>query len=665
MALLELKNVTRGYGDLTVLKDLSLLIEEGEFVAIVGYSGAGKSTLISLLAGLILPDSGSITLNGEPITHPSPDRGVVFQNYSLLPWLSVYDNIRLAVDQVFPSFTAQQKRAHIEKYIAMVNLTPATSKLPRELSGGMRQRVSVARALAMRPKVLLMDEPLSALDALTRATLQDEVVNIRDKEKRTVVLITNDVDEGILMADRIIPLSMGPEAQLGPSFAIDLPRPRNRKAMNHDASFIKLRTTVIEWLLGPGRKRKTAAAAPVQKPVVISGTGPEITDLAIGFIPLTDAAPFIVAQEKGLFRKYGLNVTLKRSLSWTQLTDELSDGIVHAAHMLYGIPVAATLGLLGAKKAPMVIPWIASRNGQAITLAASFRGQVGADPAALKPIADAASAEDRPLTFAMTFPHGTHAMWLRYWLGAGGIHPDVDVSLTTLAPPSMVANLHSGCLNGLCVGEPWNAAAVNELAGFTAITSQDIWRDHPEKGCAFTEAFAEQYPRTVKAVLKALNDASIWLDEPANRAAAAHMLSPANYVNCPQETIRGRMTGLYEFGDGRKKDYGDQAMTFSRRNCNYPQLKYVIWYLTQLRRWGMIDTQPDYHSIARRVARFSLYEQAMHEIGHEHQGPDDSPEILFDGHTFDPARPEQYAQSFRVNTLVSERAAEKSPGISR
>jgi len=290
MPLLELKNVTKGFGHQPVLKDLSLSIDEGEFVAIVGYSGAGKSTLISLLAGLTQADSGTITLSGQKVSGPGPDRGVVFQNYSLLPWLSVYDNIGLAVEQVFPRFSAAEKKAHIEKYIAMVNLTPARAKLPSELSGGMRQRVSVARALAMSPKVLLMDEPLSALDALTRATLQDEIVNIWDKDKKTVVLITNDVDEGILVADRIIPLSMGPGAQLGPSFKVDLPRPRDRKAMNHDAGFRKLRTGVIEWLLGPGRRRKASSAQSVARPAVAADAG--ISGLSIGFVPLADAAQF-------------------------------------------------------------------------------------------------------------------------------------------------------------------------------------------------------------------------------------------------------------------------------------------------------------------------------------------------------------------------------------
>ena len=272
MAFLELNNVSKGYGfgakRADVLRDINLSIAEGEFVAIVGYSGAGKTTLMSLIAGLQRPDEGSVTLRGDPVTEPSPDRAIVFQNYSLLPWLSVYENIVLAVDEVFSSWPAEKRREHVEKYIAMVNLTPAREKKPRELSGGMRQRVSVARALAMDPKILLLDEPLSALDALTRATLQDEIARIWSESKKTVVLITNDVDEGIIVADRIIPLIAGPGATLGPSVKVDIERPRDRKALNHDPRFKAIRKEVIGYLLGAGGHKKTSVTRKLTLPDV-------------------------------------------------------------------------------------------------------------------------------------------------------------------------------------------------------------------------------------------------------------------------------------------------------------------------------------------------------------------------------------------------------------
>lgn len=228
---------------------MGLNVRQGEFVAIVGRSGSGKTTLISLIAGLIQPDAGELLLKGQRILGPGPDRGIVFQNYSLLPWLTVFENIHLAVDQVFSDWSLTEKRSYTERFIEMVKLTPARDKRPPELSGGMRQRVAVARALAMDPDVLLLDEPLSALDALTRATLQDEIERISRDYRKTVILITNDVDEGILLADRIIPLTNGPNATLGPSFAIDIERPRNRKVLNHNPQYIALRNEVIKFLV--------------------------------------------------------------------------------------------------------------------------------------------------------------------------------------------------------------------------------------------------------------------------------------------------------------------------------------------------------------------------------------------------------------------------------
>ena len=275
MPFLELRGVCKGFGGPEVLADVNLAIERGEFVAIVGYSGSGKTTLISLIAGLQRPDRGTVKLNDLEITAPGPDRGVVFQNYSLLPWLTVAENIALAVDQVFPNHAPEKRADLVTKAIATVNLTPARDKLPRQLSGGMRQRVSVARALAMDPQILLLDEPLSALDALTRSTLQDEFERIWEADKKTVVLITNDVDEALLLADRIIPLTPGPGATLGESVSVTLARPRDRKALNHDPEFKRLRALVTNQLLGYGAKRK----ATITKKLVLPDILPEDLDV--------------------------------------------------------------------------------------------------------------------------------------------------------------------------------------------------------------------------------------------------------------------------------------------------------------------------------------------------------------------------------------------------
>jgi nitrate/nitrite transport system ATP-binding protein len=269
MAFLELKNVSKSFDGLSVLSNVNLSIAEGEFVAIVGYSGQGKTTLISMIAGLTKPDSGEVSLEGKIVAGPGPDRGLVFQNYSLLPWLTVYENIALAVDQVFGDWDAGKRRAHVDNYIAMVKLSHAKDRLPKQLSGGMRQRVSVARTLAINPRILLLDEPLGALDALTRATLQDEIANIWQTERKTVVLITNSVDEALLLADRIIPLTIGPGATLGESVPVKLARPRDRTALNHDPEFKRLRALVTNQLLGFNAARKTSVTKKLTRPEIL------------------------------------------------------------------------------------------------------------------------------------------------------------------------------------------------------------------------------------------------------------------------------------------------------------------------------------------------------------------------------------------------------------
>lgn len=260
MAYLELKNVNKTYGEgksaTEVLTDINLTIEEGEFVAIVGFTGSGKTTLVNLINGLLKPTSGEVLFKGEPVVDTSHERGVIFQNYSLLPWLSVGQNVAMAVKEAFPNEKKAFIKERVAQYVEMVNLSPAINKRPKELSGGMRQRVAVARALAMNPEMIIMDEPLGALDALTRGNLQDEILKIWSKDKRTALLITNDVDEGIYMADRIIPLRPGPRATLGPEFKIDIERPRDKTELNDNPVYKKTRNAIIEYLMGIGEERK-------------------------------------------------------------------------------------------------------------------------------------------------------------------------------------------------------------------------------------------------------------------------------------------------------------------------------------------------------------------------------------------------------------------------
>jgi len=265
MAFIELDNVSFGFGPISnryeVFENASLSVEENEFVAIIGFSGSGKSTLISLLAGLQKPDSGTVMMRNKPVEEPGPDKGIMFQNYSLLPWLSVVGNIELAVKQVFTDMSPEQRRDYVQHYVDIVSLTGSEYKKPHELSGGMRQRLSLARTLAMKPEVLLLDEPLSALDALTRAVLQDEIIRIWEEDRRTVVMITNDVDEAVLMADRIVPLTPGPSAGFGKSFPVTLDRPRDRATLNFNPEFKTLRNEVTRYMLQINADAKALAPA--------------------------------------------------------------------------------------------------------------------------------------------------------------------------------------------------------------------------------------------------------------------------------------------------------------------------------------------------------------------------------------------------------------------
>ncbi len=272
MSYLEIDHVDVSFGPISdrthVLSDIHLSVEENEFVAVIGFSGAGKSTLMSLLCGLQKPTKGEVRMDGNIIKEPGPDLGMMFQNYSLLPWLTVNENIRLAVKTVFPKLSKKEITEKIAHYVEMVKLSHAGDKLPHELSGGMRQRASLARTLSLDPKVLLLDEPLSALDALTRSELQEQILNIWEKEKRTVVMITNDVDEAVLMADRIVPLTMGPSATLADAYPVNMARPRDHHTLNDHPEFKRLKTEITSYMMGLNKEARAISKDVVPMPNV-------------------------------------------------------------------------------------------------------------------------------------------------------------------------------------------------------------------------------------------------------------------------------------------------------------------------------------------------------------------------------------------------------------
>ncbi|WP_300071672.1 ABC transporter ATP-binding protein [uncultured Ruegeria sp.] len=286
MSILSFQNASKSFGDGTtrtdVLKDINLEVQEGEFLVILGFSGTGKTTLINLLAGLDSPSSGEVTFKGAPIKGPGPERGVIFQNYSLMPWLTVSGNVGLAVDTVFPGLSKAERAKKVAHYVKMVGLSHAATRRPAELSGGMRQRVNVARALSMNPEVLLLDEPLSALDALTRANLADEIEHIWEADKKTCVLITNDVDEALILADRIIALN--PDGTLGQEFRVSIPRPRDRSAMNNNETFKRLRASVTKYLMNVGIEAKVEGSRTLPDVTPIHGVPTAVADAQKGLI---------------------------------------------------------------------------------------------------------------------------------------------------------------------------------------------------------------------------------------------------------------------------------------------------------------------------------------------------------------------------------------------
>jgi len=375
---------------------------------------------------------------------------------------------------------------------------------------------------------------------------------------------------------------------------------------------------------------------------------PETPTMRFGIIALTDNASIVMAHELGYFKKFGIDSVISKEASWAVIRDKLTIGDNQATHMLIGMPFASTMGLLGSPVKPMVIPWLLNRNGQAITLANKFKGSVKVAKD-LKPFVDKAKASGEPLTFAMTFPPGTHAMWMRYWLASGGIHPDKDVSLITIPPAQMVANMKVGKMDGFCVGEPWNLRSIEDGIGYTVITTQKMWPDHPEKVCAFTEEFAAKNPKTVKAVLKALQMSSEYIDKMENRPNVAEVISRPTYINCPKEIILDRLQGKYDYGDGHKEQ-DPNYMIFNQRSCNFPSRTYGYWWLSQFRRWGMVKGTPDYKPIAEKVLRPDIYQEAMKELGVSVTAKDLAPAKLAD-RVFDPKDAEKYATSFPIHSL--------------
>ncbi|WP_211255050.1 CmpA/NrtA family ABC transporter substrate-binding protein [Nevskia soli] len=376
-----------------------------------------------------------------------------------------------------------------------------------------------------------------------------------------------------------------------------------------------------------------------------TGEAPEKSKVTIGFIALTDCASVVMAQELGLFSKYGLDVTLSKQPSWAAIRDRVTLGELDAAHMLYGLVYGVHLGIGGPRQNMAALMGL-NHNGQAIVLSNQLREQGAVDGPSLKKLLD---RKERSYTFAQTFPTGTHAMWLFYWLAAAGIDPLRDVKIITVPPPQMVANMRAGNMDGYCVGEPWGGArAIQEGIGFAATTTQAIWRNHPEKVLGTTREFVEKYPNTARAMIRAVLEASRYIDTMANRDHVARVISAAAYVDAPTEVIAGRLRGEYENGLGRKWQEADHMKFFNGGEVNYPYLSHGMWFLTQQRRWGLLGHDVDYLAVAKQVNQIELYSDVARSMGIAVPASPLKTETLFDGVVWDPTKPETYLDHFAI-----------------
>ncbi len=372
---------------------------------------------------------------------------------------------------------------------------------------------------------------------------------------------------------------------------------------------------------------------------------PEKKEVKVGFIPLTDCASVVMASVMEFDKKYGIKIIPSKEASWAAVRDKLVNGELDAAHVLYGLIYGVQMGIGGPKKDMNVLMSL-NHNGQAVTLSSKLHEKGVKDGASLKKLMD---AEKREYVFAQTFPTGTHAMWIYYWLAAHGIHPFSDAKAIVVPPPQMVANMRVGNMDGFCVGEPWNNRAIVDKIGFTANTTQDIWKDHPEKTLGTTAEFVQKNPNTARAMTAAIIDAGRWIDASlSNRQKTAEIVADRAYVNTDKEVIVARMLGRYDNGIGKSWDDKDYIKFYNDGHVTFPYLSDGMWFMTQHRRWGLLKQDPDYLAIAKQVNRLDVYKDAA-AMAKAAMPKDPMRNSKFiDGVVWDGKDPKRYASAFKV-----------------
>lgn len=367
--------------------------------------------------------------------------------------------------------------------------------------------------------------------------------------------------------------------------------------------------------------------------------------IKLGFIPLTDCSPIVMAKELGLFKKYGVEVIVTKETSWANVRDKILTGELDGAHCLYTMPFSVYTGVGGKAGSEMKIAMMLNVNGQAITLSNDFCGKVGFKQMnKVTPVVAAKLKAEKEVTFAMTFPGGTHDLWLRNWMSLAGLNQKA-VKIITIPPPQMVANMKVGNMDGYCVGEPWGGVAVKQGIGFTQIASQDIWKDHPEKALVVNKEFSETRREDLKKVMKAVMEACIWLDVPANRKKAAAIIGKAPYVNAPADVIEGRLMGDYNLGCNQGTEIYDKdyMLFYKGGTVNYPRKSYAIWAMAQFVRFGYLKEEPNYKAIADKLILQDLYEEVAKSMKIKIPTDDMKPfSLTMDKTVFNPANPSAY-----------------------
>lgn len=402
----------------------------------------------------------------------------------------------------------------------------------------------------------------------------------------------------------------------------------------------------------------TGGSSPAMTPAVGTADTPEVTTAKLGFIALTDSAPLIIAKEKGFFAKHGMtDVAVIKQTSWAVTRDNLELGAdkggIDGAHILSPMPYLMAAGKItkGNTPLPMYILARLNTNGQGISLSNEYLDlKVGTDSSVLKPKVEAAKAAGKKFKAAVTFPGGTHDLWMRYWLAAGGINPDVDADLVVIPPPQMVANMETKTMDTFCVGEPWPQRLVTKKMGYNALTTGEIWKDHPEKAFTMRADWVDKNPKAAKALLMAVQEAQIWCDDDANKQEMCEIISKDKYIKVPAKDILGRMQGNFDFGDGRTLKDSPLLMKFWRDTASYPYKSHDTWFLTEEIRWGKFPADTEVKKLVDAVNRSDLWLAAAKAIGQTKLPTGDSRgvETFFDGVKFDPADPTAYLNSLKI-----------------